>query len=47
MMVKNSRDNLKKELATTLEENYNLRKSIELYRANYLQDKLKAIEGVR
>lgn len=47
MMVKNSRDNLKKELTTTLEENYNLRKSIEQYREYELRNKIKVIEGVR
>jgi hypothetical protein len=47
MMVKKSRDTIKKELNKALEENYKLRKSIELYRANDLKDKLKEIEGVR
>lgn len=47
MMVKNSRDNYKKNNKTLLEENYNLRKSIELYRANDLRNKIKVIEGVR
>ena len=47
MMVKNSRDNYKKDNNRLLMENYNLRKSIELYRANDLKDKIKEIEGVR
>ena len=47
MMVKQSRDNFKKENKKLLMENYNLRKSIEQYRENELKDKLKRIEGVR
>ena len=46
MMVKQSRDNFKKENKKLLMENYNLRKSIEQYRENELKDKLKKIEGV-
>ena len=47
MMVKQSRDTMRKELNKALEENYNLRKSIELYRVNNLKDKIKEIKGVR
>lgn len=47
MMVKQSRDNYKKNNKKLLEENYNLRKSIELYRENDLKTKIKIIEGVR
>ena len=47
MMVKKSRDTIKKELNKALIENNNLRKSIEQYRENELKDKLKKIEGVR
>ena len=46
MMVKQSRDNYKKDNNKLLMENYNLRKSIEQYRENELKDKLKKIEGV-
>jgi hypothetical protein len=47
MMLKKSYNTLKKDYNKVLEDRHNLRKSIELYRANYLQDKIKAIEGVR
>lgn len=47
MMLKKSYTTLKKDYNKVLEDRHNLRKSIELYRANYLQDKIKAIEGVR
>lgn len=47
MMIKQSRDTMRKELNKALEENYNLRKSIELYRVNNLKDKIKEIKGVR
>ena len=47
MMVKQSRDNYKKDNKKLLMENYNLRKSIEQYRDSDLKSKLKAIEGVR
>ena len=46
MIVKQSRDNYKKNNKKLLEENYNLRKSIEQYRENELKSKIKAIEGV-
>ena len=47
MSVKNSRDSYKNDNKKLLMENYNLRKSIELYRDNILKDKLKEIEGVK
>ena len=47
MMVKQSRDTMRKELNKALEENYNLRKSIEQYREIDFMNKLKRIEGVR
>ena len=47
MMVKQSRDNFKKENKKLLMENYNLRKSIEQYREIDFMNKLKRIEGVR
>lgn len=47
MMLKQSRDTIRKELNKALIENNNLRKSIEQYRENELKDKLKKIEGVR
>ena len=49
IMVKQSRDNYKSNNKKLLEDNYNLRKSIEEYRKNKLKDKIKKIEleGVR
>jgi len=47
MMLKNSHESLKKNNKNLLEENYNLRKSIEQYTEREFKDKLKKIEGVR
>lgn len=47
MMLKNSCENLKKNNKNLLEENYNLRKSIEQYREYELKDRLNKIVRVR
>lgn len=47
MMLKNSHESLKKNNKNLLEENYNLRTSIEQYRESELKDRLKKIVGVR
>jgi len=47
MMLKNSHESLKKNNKNLLEENYNLRTSIEQYRENDLKDRIKKIQGVR
>lgn len=47
MMLKNSCENLKKNNKNLLEENYNLRKSIEQYREYELKDRLNKIIRVR
>ena len=43
MRLKNSHDTLKKNYQKALEDNHNLRSSIEMYRENELMDKLKRI----
>ena len=47
MIVKNSRDNYKKELNKALEENHKLNETIRIYKEREFKDRLKKIEGVR
>jgi preprotein translocase subunit SecD len=47
MIIKQSRDVLRKELNKSLKETYRLRKIIEGYQEREFKDRLKKIEGVR
>ena len=47
MMVKQSRDTIKKELNKALEENHKLNETIRMYKEREFKDRLKQIEGVR